>query len=182
MTFGLFGSGIVGLLFALLLQGVVFSPSRRLYGKLVAMEKNIWLQNPWRCGFVVFGFNAVLFTLVLAIAWGSMMASATSGILIPLFLYAPVAVAVSILGWLWIGRIRRHSFADRAKVALTGSGFYWLLSVAAWIRLQTLEPRFPGEDTFMAAIGFVFLLMIACVAAFLCTLLLGWPRRGRHEP
>ncbi|MCI1694257.1 hypothetical protein [Aneurinibacillus aneurinilyticus] len=177
MTLGLFGSGIVGILLALLLQGTVFSSNGRLHGKLVAMEKNIWLQNPWRCGFVVFGFNAVLFAFVLAIVWGSIVTSATSGMLIPLFLYAPIAVAVSILGWLWIGRIRRHSFADRSKVALTGSSFYWLLTAVAWLRLQTLKPSFPGEDMFMAAIGFVFLLMITFVAAFLCTLLLGWPRR-----
>jgi hypothetical protein len=58
-----------------------------------------------------------------------------------------------------------------------GSSFYFLLSIVFSYWFFTIEPEYPGEDTFMRAVGLLFAIVVGLVAFITCFVMTGFPRR-----
>ncbi|MDX8046605.1 hypothetical protein SH601_11490 [Gracilibacillus sp. S3-1-1] len=84
-------------------------------------EKHRWLRSYWQTGIVLFGINALLFSLTFLILFGLRF------VMIPyIHLFVMIgAVSVSILVWLVFARSWHGSSSDRWKVSLIGSSFYF---------------------------------------------------------
>ncbi|WP_052947323.1 hypothetical protein [Aneurinibacillus tyrosinisolvens] len=171
----LFISSVIGILLVFLFRKHI-PHFHRSQGKWAGGD-GIIFTNAWVCGAAVFLYNVALFGLVALLFFGNILLASKTHLSIPIFIYAPFAVAASILGWMWFGKNWSGSFKERMQIAATGSGFYWLLAAFAVYRLLTLEPQFPGDDTFMAAVGLFMLLVITGGAAVLCMATIFWTGR-----
>ncbi|WP_077619134.1 hypothetical protein [Bacillus sinesaloumensis] len=148
-------------------------PSNRLVKKLSGYR---WFQNPWLSGGFLFVLNGVLFGATLLILYG------LSFLLIPyIHLFIMVgAVVVSLGAWIII----QHAWIGERKGQLLrgfiGSSFYLILTLVFIYMIATLEPQFPGDDTFMAFIGLVMAIVVTSGAFITCFLFTGL--MTRREP
>ncbi len=123
-----------------------------------------WFQNHWLGGLFLFLVNTFLFSAVLFAVY-------LLGLLnIPLvhIIIMLSGVLVSFFAWVQINQAWQGRKQNRLKMGFTGSSFYLLLTAAFVYGLLTLQPSYPGEDTFMAAIGLIFGLIVTCFAFAAC--------------
>lgn len=142
--------------------------------KLVNQLKHkAWFQNQWLCGAFLFIVNAVLFFSTGLILYGITFLS------IP-FIHLGVmfmAVILSVIIWSFVNLAWGGENRERLIMAGVGSSFYLVLSGVFIFQLVTLEPKFPGEDTFMAAIGIMFGIIVTSVAFLTCFIMTGFSKR-----
>ncbi|WP_155891086.1 hypothetical protein [Ectobacillus panaciterrae] len=70
--------------------------------------------------------------------------------------------------WVFINRSWQGRRKDRLKMGLLGSSFYLFLVLFILYKWIILKPAFPGDDTFMAAIGLLFGMIVSIVAFITC--------------
>jgi hypothetical protein len=87
-----------------------------------------------------------------------------------------IAVIVSVFFWITINKIWQGSKTNRLKMGLVGSSFYMILSLVFIYWLVTLKPSYPGEDTFMSAIGLLLGIIVTAVAFITCFILIGFSK------
>ncbi|GAA4829193.1 hypothetical protein GCM10023310_02600 [Paenibacillus vulneris] len=131
-----------------------------------------WFHHYWKGGLLLFAVNAALFFTAVLGFYGAIMYS------IPYvhILLMLIAVVGSIYVWLIINRSWRGLRRDRIKMGLVGSSFYALLGMMFMYGLMTLKPSYPGEDTFMGAIGLLFAIVAALGAFVTCLVLTGFSK------
>lgn len=138
-----------------------------LYMKL---ERANWYRNPWLAGGFLFLVNATLFLLTIAILFLIL------DLMIPYFHFIIMflAVAASIYSWSILNRAWNGIKIHRFVMGLVGSSFY-LFSTGVFVYwYATLEPQFPGDDTFMAALGLMMAMIVTTVAAITCLIFTGF--------
>lgn len=133
------------------------------------LQETRWMENHWLSGIFVFIMNAFLFFTTGLILYG----------VIPLaipfihFLVMVLAVVLSLYFWVIINQSWQGKKENRLKMGTVGSSFYLMLAVYVGYKLATLEPLFPGDDTFMRAIGLIFVIIVAIVAFATCFIITG---------
>ncbi|MGR3763202.1 hypothetical protein [Rossellomorea sp. NS-SX7] len=158
------------LTFLLLLLGVIVlamaGTNRKLYvmGWINSLRKYSWFSNPWLVGLFLFCVNVLLFGLTGLILFG------LSFLMIPfIHLFIMVAaVIISILVWNSIASSRSWQKWDRLKTGGIGSSFYLILTIFFSYQWVSVEPQFSGDDTFMAALGFMIGIVVTGVAFLTC--------------
>jgi hypothetical protein len=142
--------------------------------KLVQKLKNAaWFQNQWLSGIFLFVMNANLFIFTCLVLYG------LSFLFIP-FVHIFVmfaAVIGSIFLWLIINRAWTGTKRERVKMGAVGSSFYMMLTFLFVYLLATLKPAFPGDDTFMRAIGLEMAMMVTIVAFVTCFVITGFSKK-----
>ncbi len=128
-----------------------------------------WFQNPWLSGLFLFVLNAILFGSTLLILYG------LSFLMIPyIHLFIMVgAVLVSLIAWIILLNAWKGDKKGRLLRGFLGSSFYLILTLIFAYMIVTLEPQFPGDDTFMAFIGLVMAITVTLFAFITCFLFTG---------
>jgi hypothetical protein len=129
-------------------------------------------QHYWLAGIILFLMNALVFFLTMIILYVIQSFSIPFMHLVVMLL----AVASSIYFWLLVNLNWQGEAKDRIKVGVIGSSFYLFLTVFFIFKYVTIKPMFPGDDTFMKSIGFMFGIMITSVAFVTCFSLTGLVR------
>lgn len=166
--------GVLGVFIAILFNG----PIKDMFGKdnrLVLKLKNAkWFQNHWIAGIFVFSMNAILFVLTGSLLYLLMFFS------IPFvhLLVMVFAVMGSIFSWILINKAWKGTKRNRLKVGAIGSSFYIFLTFIFAYWFVTLKPSYPGEDTFMGAIGLVFAIIVTTVAFITCFVITGFSKKS----
>lgn len=161
--------GLLGMLFILMNKKTLiemFGEKNKIIYKLRNAQ---WFQNHWLAGLYTFGMNAILFFVTALILY------LLTFLLIPYIhlLVMILAVITSISLWIIINKAWTNEKGGRLKMAAIGSSFYALLTLLFVYNLATLEPIYPGEDTFMRAIGLLFMIIVTGVAFVSCFIFLG---------
>lgn len=128
------------------------------------ISKQKWFSNPWYSGIFLFIFNVLLFG-----STAFLLIFLTKFTIPFLHIFIMIAaVGISILAWKTISRSWHGTKKDRIKMGMVGSSFYLFLT--AWIVFEwlNLKPQFPGDDTFMAAVGLTFGFIVSIVAFVTC--------------
>jgi hypothetical protein len=165
--------GIIGVVLVLLFKRPLIErlgENNRLVGKLKHAR---WFQNHWLAGIFLFVMNGFLFFITCLVLYGLMY------FLIP-FVHLFVmlfAVIVSILLWLVLNKSWQGTKSNRLKMSMVGSSFYLFLTFIFVYLYVTLEPSYPGEDTFMRAIGLMFSIIVAIVAFITCFVITGFTKK-----
>ncbi|MEH7224156.1 hypothetical protein V7112_10130 [Bacillus sp. JJ1566] len=149
-------------------------PNNRLVKKLSGYE---WFQNPLLSGLFLFVLNALLFGTTFLILYG------LDFLLIPyIHLFIMVgAVIVSLVAWIIILNAWKGDKKGRILRGFIGSSFYLILTCVFGYMMVTLEPQFPGDDTFMAFIGLVMAITVTATAFITCFLFTGlFERKESH--
>ncbi|SFA71181.1 MULTISPECIES: hypothetical protein [unclassified Bacillus (in: firmicutes)] len=156
--------GIVIIAFVILKREKISESSNFDIPFIRLISKQTWFSNPWLSGIFLFFVNVVLFgaTALLLLV----LTKFTVPFLHILIMVA--AVAISILAWKTISRSWHGTKKDRIKMGVVGSSFYLFLTL--WIAYEwfNLKPKFPGDDTFMAAVGLTFGFIVTIVAFITC--------------
>ncbi|MFS0864478.1 hypothetical protein [Fredinandcohnia sp. 179-A 10B2 NHS] len=155
--------------------------SRNKYKHLIGSNNSLvvrlstltWFQNPWLSGMFLFLVNAIFFGLTLVILYGISMLTIP---FVHLIIMAG-AVIVSIYAWLIIHNAWNGSKKKRLISSFLGSSFYLILTIVFLYWIVTLEPQFPGDDTFMAFIGLVMGIFVTTVAFITCLYITGFMRK-----
>ncbi|WP_010678483.1 hypothetical protein [Bacillus timonensis] len=144
----------------------IIGPNNSLVKKLSSFG---WFQNPWLSGLFLFVLNAFLFGTTVLILFG------LNFLLIPyIHLFIMVgAVIVSLVSWIILLYAWNGDKKGRILRGFVGSSFYLLLTLVFTYMIVTLEPQFPGDDTFMAFIGLVMAIIVTIVAFITCFLFTG---------
>lgn len=87
------------------------------------------------------------------------------------------AVIGSLVTWIILLHAWTGDKKGRILRGFIGSSFYLLLTIVFTYMIVTLEPQFPGDDTFMAFIGLVMAITVTLVAFITCFLFTGWFER-----
>jgi hypothetical protein len=127
---------------------------------ITSLNKYRWFQNSWLIGVFLFGMNMVLFGTTVFILY------ALTFMTIPyihLVIMAAATVA-SILVWQSIVHAREWKKGERLKAGMAGSSFYLILFLFILYRWVTYVPQNPGEDGFMAVVGFFLGLLVTGMA------------------
>jgi hypothetical protein len=137
------------------------------------LKNTMWFQNHWLSGIFLFAMNAVLF-----FSTGFMLYVLTY-FLIPFvhLLVMIFAVIGSIFLWIIINKAWQGTKKNRLKMGTIGSSFYIILSLMFIYWLVTLTPSYPGEDTFMSAIGLVLGVIVSIVAFIACFVITGYSNK-----
>ncbi len=148
--------------------------NNKLVDKLKQTE---WFQKHWLSGICLFALNAFLFLV--------------TGMIIYLltFLFIPyihlVVMIMAVIVSLYFWGIFNQSFLGNKRERLigsaVGSSFYFILALIFIYMLVTLEPLYPGEDTFMRAIGLFLGFIVTTVAFLTCFILTGLSRRNVYK-
>ncbi|WP_028392655.1 hypothetical protein [Bacillus cihuensis] len=142
--------------------------------KLVHKLKNtMWFQNHWLSGIFLFVMNAVLLSSTCLVLYMLMF------FFIP-FLHILVmvfAVIGSIFLWIVINKAWQGTKSNRLKMGAVGSSFYIFLTLVFVYWFVTLKPSYPGEDTFMRAIGLFFAIIVTIVAFITCLVITGYSKK-----
>lgn len=131
-----------------------------------------WYRNHWLGGLFLFMLNTVLFG-------GTLLALyITTFFLIPYVHIVIMLLAVLLSVYLWsiLGKAWQGDRSDRLKMGMVGGSFYLLLALLCMYGLVTLTPAYPGEDTFMSAISFIFGIVVTTVAFVVCLMFTGFSR------
>lgn len=168
------------LLIAVFVIGVTFLKKRQLNGlfdrqnKLVnALKTTKWFQNYWLSGGFLFAINAILFCLT------GLFIYVLTFFLIPfvhLFVMA-AAIIGSIYLWILFNHAWQGTNRGRLKMGAIGSSFYVILSTIFIYWFVTLEPQYPGEDTFMRALGLMFAIVVTTTAFTTCFVMTGFSKK-----
>ncbi|WP_449537311.1 hypothetical protein [Ferdinandcohnia sp. Marseille-Q9671] len=137
----------------------------------------VWFQNPWRSGMFLFVLNAVLFGTTLLILYG------LSFLTIPYIHLVIMLGAVFVSLFVWIILLNAWNGDKKGRIlrGFVGSSFYLILTFVFVYWIVTLEPQFPGDDTFMAFIGLVMAIFVTFVAFITCFLFTGvFEKRVTH--
>ncbi|PLS17443.1 hypothetical protein CVD28_12910 [Bacillus sp. M6-12] len=86
------------------------------------------------------------------------------------------AVAGSIYLWVFINNAWQGTKRNRIKMSAVGSSFYIFLTVMFMYWYINLKPSYPGEDTFMSAIGLFFAIIVTTVASITCFAVTGFSK------
>jgi MFS family permease len=132
-----------------------------------------WFKNKWKSGFFLFFLNAVLFFAAAACILLS------SVLMIPYLhlLIMVAAVFISIYLWIAFRRSDEKNRRDQFMAGLVGSSFYLVLFFIFLFMFLAMEPATPEHDTFMAAIGLMFGMIVALVAWITCLLITGTAKK-----
>ena len=65
---------------------------------------------------------------------------------------------------------------ERIIMATIGSSFYLILTAVFLYKYVTIEPYFPGEDTFMRALGLLLAIIVTSVAFISCFVITGFSK------
>jgi hypothetical protein len=166
-------SGIVGIFIILIFKNSLID---RAYVESQILRKFMnsnWFKNHWKAGVFLFLANASLLSIVIVVS------------LLFIYLKTPfihlavaiLAVIFSILLWVQINKGWQGSKAKRLIMGLIGSSFYLILTCIFMYRLLTLKPSYPGDDTFMASIGLMFVITVSTVAFVTCLIITGFEKR-----
>jgi len=164
--------GLLGVFLVLLFKRPLITMLGENNSLINLLENRKWFQKHWLSGLFLFAMNAVLFFLT------GMLLYMTSYFLIP-YIHLPImiaAVLVSLLLWMVINHAWQGNNRDRLKMGMLGSSFYAGLSLLFIYWLITLEPSYPGEDTFMRAIGFMLGTIVTTVAFISCLVMTGFSK------
>ncbi|RXT07112.1 hypothetical protein [Ammoniphilus sp. CFH 90114] len=169
--------GLVGVFVIIMLRkAIVLMQGNN--NKLVRMLQHTkWYQQHWFGGGFLFIVNVVLFTGV------GLVLHLITQLSIP-FIHLLImigAVITSIVLWVSMNRGWQGSKKNRLKMGFLGSSFYMVLALYIVYKLITLEPSFPGDDTFMAFIGLLFGLIVAIVAFITCMIFTGLSYQNKSQ-
>ena len=81
--------------------------------------------------------------------------------------------------WVIIHKAWQGTNRNRLKVGAIGSSFYVLLAMVFMYWTWTLEPSYPGEDTFMKGLGLMVGVFIATVAGVSCFIFTGFSKKKK---
>lgn len=166
--------GILGVLLAIFFKSPIMDMTGK-DNKLVDKLKNAkWFQNHWLSGIFLFFMNAILFFSTVLVLFGLMF------LLIPNIhlLVMLLAVIGSIFLWIFINKAWQGTKRNRLKMGIVGSSFYIFLTFMFVYWLVTLKPSYPGDDTFMAAIGLDIAIIVTIVAFITCLIITGFSKKG----
>lgn len=140
---------------------------------ILFLRRKKFLQKYWLTGIFLFFMNAVIFIFTILLLYYIQFLS------IPFIhmLVMLLGVVLSIYLWILINLSWQGESRGRLKIGVIGSSFYLFLTAWFIFKLVTLEPLFPGDDTFMASIGFFFGIIVTSVAFITCFILSGFSRR-----
>ncbi|WP_240689009.1 hypothetical protein [Ammoniphilus sp. YIM 78166] len=169
--------GIIGVFVMIILRRSILFRVGKNNKFVQILQKTKWYQNHWFGGGFLFLINAVLFAGSLLVLY------LTTRLSIP-FLHIIImigAVISSIFLWTSMNCGWQGSKENRLKMGLLGSSFFIVFALYCVYKMITLEPSFPGDDTFMAFIGLLFALIVTTVAFFTCLILVGLPNQRKME-
>jgi len=169
--------GLLGVILVVILKRPIIAMRgnhNRLVGKL---QQAKWFENHWLAGMFLFLLNAVLFALTY------LLLSVLMFFFIPFMHFVVMAFAVigSMVLWLVIHKAWEGSNKDRLKLGALGSSFYMLLTLVFVYWLVTLKPSFPGDDSFMKAVGLVIAIIVTAVAGMTCFTITGLSIRENRD-
>ncbi|WP_221563412.1 hypothetical protein [Alkalihalobacillus sp. TS-13] len=123
-----------------------------------------WFKNPWLSGLFLFLINALYFGLT------GLLLLLIINLMIPYLhlIIMLVAVIISILTWMAISQAWEGKKSDRLIMSLVGSSFYGALAFFCLWGFLHVEPAYPGDDTFMRAVGWMMGLIVAGTAFITC--------------
>jgi hypothetical protein len=165
--------GLFGVLLALFFKKPIIETlgeNNRLVHKLTNAT---WFQNQWLSGIFLFAVNGVLFSITCLVLYG------LTYLHIPfvhiLVMFAAVIGSISL--WIIINKAWGGSKGNRLKMGAIGSSFYLILIVIFVYLLVTLKPAFPGDDTFMRALGLEIAIIVTTVAWITCFIITGFSKK-----
>ncbi|WP_226527505.1 hypothetical protein [Metabacillus niabensis] len=135
-----------------------------------------WFQYHWLAGLCLFGINAGLFLLTGGLLYSLMFLMIPYLHLVIMFL----AVIISVYVWIVINKTWEGTKGNRLKLGAVGSSFYLLLTIVFIYMMMTIEPQYPGEDTFMRFIGLFFASFVTAVAFLTCFIITGFSKGNRN--
>ncbi|TMU85181.1 hypothetical protein FGG79_14985 [Bacillus sp. BHET2] len=135
---------------------------------ITSLNKYRWFQNSWMIGVFLFGMNLLLFGTTALILYAITFMTIPY-IHLVIMVTAPVA---SILVWQSIVYTREWMKGERLKAGMVGSSFYLFFFLFILYKWVTYVPQYPGEDGFMAAIGFFLGLLVTGMAFVICFLMI----------
>lgn len=146
--------------------------------KLVHKLKDTkWFQNHWLAGIFLFILNAILF-----FSTGLVLYVLTYFLIPFVHLFVMLfAVIVSIFLWTLICMAWQGTKRNRLKMGGIGSSFYIFLTFIFVYWLVTLKPSYPGDDTFMGAIGLFFTIIVTSVAFITCFVITGFLKKEKFN-
>jgi hypothetical protein len=165
--------GLIGVVSLICFSNPMFDVMRKSNNLVVLLKRKKFFHHYWLTGIFSFFMNAILFFLTILALYGIQFFSIPFIHLIVMFL----AVGLSIFLWLLIKLSWQGEVRDQLKVGIIGSSFYFFLTVFFIYKYVTIEPLYPGDDTFMRAIGFMFGIIVTSVAFLTCFFLTGFARK-----
>lgn len=141
------------------------------------LSDNDWFENKWLSGLFLFVLNAFLFSA----AVGVIFLTGTLNIPYIHIVIMFAATVISIYLWIAIRITGEKTKKDQLIMGLLGSSFYMIFFSVFLYMFVTLEPSTPNHDTFMAAIGLMFGMIIAFVAWITCFLITGFAKNGKRQ-
>jgi hypothetical protein len=164
--------GIIGMLLVLFFKRPlidIIAKDNKLVYKLKDAD---WFQNHWLSGVFLFGLNAVFFFLTVLLLFMLMYLFIPFVHLFVMFF----AVIASIYVWILINKAWKGTRSNRLKMGAVGSSFYIFLTFIFAFWLVNLKPSYPGDDTFMRAIGLVFAIIVTSIAFVTCLVITGFSK------
>jgi hypothetical protein len=166
--------GVFSVVFLIIIRKSIFGMIDKNNKLVLFFKSKSFFHNCWLTGFFLFFMNAVLFCLTILLLVGLQFLNIPFIHLVVMFL----ATVSSIFMWLvfhlsWQGERR-----GRFILGGVGSSFYLILTAWFFYKLVTIKPMFPGDDTFMASIGFTFGGIVTFVAFVTCFILTGFTTKA----
>lgn len=156
--------GIVIIAFGILKRKKISETSNFYIPIIRVISKQKWFSNPWYSGIFLFFVNVLLFG-----STAFLLIFLTKFTIPFLHIFIMIAaVGLSILTWKTISRSWHGTKKDRIKMGMVGSSFYLFLTIWIVYEWYNLKPAFPGDDTFMAAVGVTFGFIVSIVAFITC--------------
>ncbi|PGT84486.1 hypothetical protein COD11_11155 [Bacillus sp. AFS040349] len=141
--------------------------------KMDFLKRTNWFRNPWLSGLFLFFINAFLFFIT-----GVILYTLTFFMIPFVHLFVMVfAVIVSVFVWCMINYTWEGTKLRRLKMGAVGSSFYLILTIVFLYFFITLKPDYPGEDTFMRAVGIIMAMIVTSVAFLTCFIMTGFSKR-----
>ncbi|KGP74292.1 hypothetical protein [Pontibacillus yanchengensis] len=161
--------GLIGIVFLLYFKKPILSIVSENHGIVSKLQDSKWFQDYRLAGVFLFGINAVLFISTILMLYGlTLLTIPYVHLIIMLF-----AVVVSIYFWLVVHKSWKGSRMERVKMSLIGISFYIGSTLLFIYWLVTLTPSYPGEDTFIIAIGLILAIIVTSVACIVCFIITG---------
>jgi len=168
--------GIIAIIIMMIFKNQIWNVFGERNPLVKRLVKGKWFQNHWLAGLSLFGINAGLFFLAIALLYLLMY------LMIPYIHLGIMALAViaSLYVWIVINKAWNGTKRNRLKLGAVGSSFYFLVTIVFVYMIMTLEPHYPGEDTFMRFIGLFFAAFVTTVAFFTCFMMTGFSKIKRN--
>ncbi|WP_146223187.1 hypothetical protein [Ureibacillus chungkukjangi] len=135
-----------------------------------SIQRVSWFQKSYLAGIMLLLVNAVLFFGSLGILNALMI---YFGLYVHFFVML-VAVVLSIGSWIIVNKAWNGSNRGRIVIAGIGSSFYFVLTILFVYRYMSIEPYYPGEDTFMRALGLTLAGITTVIAWITCFVITGF--------